>query len=516
MEQQTVYQLNMRLLSEAMERENIRLEFFDHEDSARYHGAGIFYDEEVLESGIVYAIRQEDWRPEFAERTDCGFVICGRIPIEEIPKQISSIQIPDSDQIFSVFRIMQQIFHLFDTWNRELYMARSSPRPLDEILSVSEKIFRNPMFIHDNYFYVLAHSEQLGDFGIWEQDKKTNQLVVRLNIRNDFQLDQEYLEGLSEKKSVLFSANQRGYQILYHNLYIDSRYVGRVLVDELRHSIAPGDYDVLEYLASFLQETIRMKGLTRGDYDGQLDQDIRRILNGEQTEKQNLFRMMDQKDWKQDDCYRCLKLIPDRSESYLVSNTVIIDRLHVLLPGCYTLLHEESAVVIINMSQSDSTIQEVVAGLAVFLRDSLMKLGISTEYRDFFLLPSAYKQATIALDQGKRSDSMYWYHYFESYMLEYAGDLLTGEMPAEMLVSEALNILKQYDKKNHTDLFETLKIYLRKERNLLQTAKKLYIHRSTLSYRIERIQAITGINLDDDKVRLRLLLSFELEEHSHL
>ena len=513
---QKPYKLNMRLLAEALERKYIKIEFYARESSCRFDRVGAFFCESALKGGVVYLIQAEDWKKEYGELKNCEFISLGRIPFDEIPKEQSFIQIIDASSAFYILDILQELFCLFDEWNQQLQAALNSQKPLDQIIKASEKVFRNPMFIHDNYFYVLAHSEQLKNASIWENDLKTGRPVVRSMIRNDFQLDQEYLEGLSEKKTVLFSANQRGYQILYHNLYNENRYIGRVLVDELVNLIQPGDYDVMEYLAEFLEETIRVKGLTRGDYDGQLDQEIRQVLKGQLRDNQNLLRLMDQKGWKQDDTFRCMKLIPNKSEAYLVSNTAVIDHLHVLLPSCYTLLYEESAVVIVNMTRMDKTITEIVTGLAVFLRDNLMKLGISSEYNDFFRVKNGYQQATIALEQGQRSNSMYWYQYFENYMVEYVGETMAAEMPVEMLISGALNILKRYDADNNTELYNTLKVYLSLERNLLQTAKKLFIHRSTLSYRIERIQTITGINLDNEKERLKLLLSFALEEYSRL
>ena len=48
------------------------------------------------------------------------------------------------------------------------------------------------------------------------------------------------------------------------------------------------------------------------------------------------------------------------------------------------------------------------------------------------------------------------------------------------------------------------------ERNALQTANALFIHRSTLFYRLERIQKLTKLNLDNPKERLVLLLSFSM------
>lgn len=503
----------MRLLAEALERKYIKIEFYSREDNCRFDRVSVFYDGTVLRQGIVYLICAKDWREEFSDVKGCGFIILGRIPLEIVPKTVSSVQILDDCNIFQILDILQDLFTLFDEWNQKLQIALNSQRPLDLIIHASEKVFRNPMFIHDNYFYVLARSEQLDNADIWESDLRTGLPVVRHGIRNDFQLDREYLEGLSERKAVLFSANQRGYQILYRNLYSSQRYIGRVLVDELVNVIQPGDYDVMEFLADFIQETIRNKGLARGGFDDHLDQEVRQLLSGQLRDNQSLLRMMLQKGWRQDDLYLCMKLVPNQTEAFLVSNTAVVDRLHVLMPSCYTLLYEDSVVMIVNMTSMDKPVNEIVAGLAVFLRDNLIKLGISSEFSRFFHLRSAYKQATIALEQGKRSESMYWYQYFEDYIMEYVTETMSAEMPVEMLVSDALNILRKYDSDNNTELYNTLKIYLRLERNLLQTAKKLFIHRSTLSYRIERIQNLTGVNLDESKTRLKLLFSFAMEEY---
>ena len=46
-------------------------------------------------------------------------------------------------------------------------------------------------------------------------------------------------------------------------------------------------------------------------------------------------------------------------------------------------------------------------------------------------------------------------------------------------------------------LLETLRAYLSFNGNMLRTAESLYIHRNTLSYRLERIEALTGRRLSD-------------------
>ncbi|MDO4492210.1 MAG: hypothetical protein Q4B85_14210 [Lachnospiraceae bacterium] len=150
MDLQKPYKLNMRLLAEALERNYIKIEFYGKEDQLRFDRIGAFYDAKALKSGVVYLIRAEEWKTEYGEVPGCGFIIQGRIPLEEVPATTSSIQILDSCSSFRVLDILQELFSLFDEWNQRLQGALNSQKPLDLIISASEKIFRNPMFIHDN------------------------------------------------------------------------------------------------------------------------------------------------------------------------------------------------------------------------------------------------------------------------------------------------------------------------------------------------------------------------------
>ena len=107
---------------------------------------------------------------------------------------------------------------------------------------------------------------------------------------------------------------------------------------------------------------------------------------------------------------------------------------------------------------------------------------------------------------------MYWYYYFDSYVLDYIYDCASREMPMELLNSSALRKLKKYDAENNAEFYHTLEVYLKFERNVLRTSKELFIHRSTLSYRLDRIKKLINVDLDNPIERLKLLLSFYMEE----
>lgn len=141
-----------------------------------------------------------------------------------------------------------------------------------------------------------------------------------------------------------------------------------------------------------------------------------------------------------------------------------------------------------------------------------MKMGASSEIHDFLQVPQGYLQASAVLNLGRKSRSTVWCYRFDDYLLEYLLEKGGETIPPDLLCSDKILFLKNYDDKNNTDLYNTLKLYLELERNVLQTSKELFIHRSTLFYRLERIQKITGANLEDPKERLILRISFYIME----
>jgi len=76
----------------------------------------------------------------------------------------------------------------------------------------------------------------------------------------------------------------------------------------------------------------------------------------------------------------------------------------------------------------------------------------------------------------------------------------------------ALAKLNEYDAVHDGRLSYTLREFLRHSCGYMATAQALHIHRSTLLYRLERIRDLTGIDLEDDRTRLHLQLSYLLDE----
>lgn len=171
---------------------------------------------------------------------------------------------------------------------------------------------------------------------------------------------------------------------------------------------------------------------------------------------------------------------------------------------------ENHIVVLMNASLSDCNIQQFQNEIAVYLRDGLMKAGISAighDLNDFFYY---HQQALMAYETGRQKQPTFWSYAFDQYRTDFILQHAMQTFPVRFLCRPELEILRAYDQAHSSMLEETLLCYLTNERALLHTDELMDIHRTTLLYRIRRIEELTGLQLDDEQTRFDLLLSFHL------
>ena len=121
------------------------------------------------------------------------------------------------------------------------------------------------------------------------------------------------------------------------------------------------------------------------------------------------------------------------------------------------------------------------------------KLGVSEDFDRVSDTRSATLQARWALHQGQRT-----------------GDRLTRFAPSQAAVGflpvsladneraarRVLGPLLAYDEDKHSHLQESLRVFLEENRSWQRAAARLHVHKQTLVYRIERVEQLTGRQLD--------------------
>jgi sugar diacid utilization regulator len=140
-------------------------------------------------------------------------------------------------------------------------------------------------------------------------------------------------------------------------------------------------------------------------------------------------------------------------------------------------------------------VQEIIKNCQLKLPKIQLNIGLGNCFVDLEYAKISFDQALLALkfaDFIKEQNKVYRYQDLGVYKLLFELD----EAILESYYQETLGGLDDYDKKHGTELVTTLQIYLQENGNSIQAAKKLFIHKNTLIYRLKKLEAITGKNVD--------------------
>ena len=504
------FKLNLKILSDALSERFTNIRTKAGTDPQCLCGVRIFQMGKALFSKYIYLIPSSHVTKAIQYYDHASFLVAGAADLSCFSDSARILSVGEEADFPEILNLVQQTFEKYQAWDRQLQNALQSSDPVDEMLEVSLPIFNNPIFAHDTNFYILSCPRQVRGMSDWERDPRTGRLTVPLSLIQDFRLDMEYLRTLTTEGPHIYSEDMRGYRILYFNLWLNKNYMGRLCVNELQSLILPSHLLAMHHLGSFIELCLRQHMLFRLNMGNDIRQFFTDYLDGKVFEESQLQHSLHFLNWNMHDRYLCLRLESDHQNEQMHSSMATLGHIEAQIPdGCAFIYHQGIAV-IVNLSYDDSSISDILSALAIILREGLYKLGASSVIQDFLQLPQAYFQAVAALELGKKSGSMIWCYRFDDYILDYVLDQSTTQISPELLCHQSLSVLRKYDKENNTELFRTLDVYLSLERNALQTANTLFIHRSTLFYRLERIQKLTKLNLDDPQVRLVLLLSFSM------
>lgn len=139
--------------------------------------------------------------------------------------------------------------------------------------------------------------------------------------------------------------------------------------------------------------------------------------------------------------------------------------------------------------------------------DIPMRSGVGMPAGDISFWRDSFRQAGQALEMARRL-RVRKPQYFPDlsvyrllFQLEHHPDLHTFRV-------EILGSLLAYE--GGGDFIKTLEVYFDHNGNLSQAADALFVHRNTLTYRMERIAEITGLDLDHTETRLALQLALRI------
>ncbi len=138
-----------------------------------------------------------------------------------------------------------------------------------------------------------------------------------------------------------------------------------------------------------------------------------------------------------------------------------------------------------------------------------VSVGIGDEKHTLALLGESYAEARRAMEVGRIFNPDSSIHVFRRLMLE---RFLMNVSREDSMYYHNLLFNCKTAKLFNDEMLQTIEMFFRKDLNLSDTARQLFIHRNTLVYRLDKVQRQTGLDLRhfDDAVTFKIL--YELKK----
>ena len=130
--------------------------------------------------------------------------------------------------------------------------------------------------------------------------------------------------------------------------------------------------------------------------------------------------------------------------------------------------------------------------------------SVGIPFCDFSQLKAQYALTILPFSAAHDDDRI---RYYEEMMPAHIINEVNSVFPLRSICHRAAVRVCEYDTANGTNYLLSLETYLLYNKSLIAAANRLFIHRSTMTYRLKCIEKIIDMNLDDPYERLWILLS---------
>ena len=245
---------------------------------------------------------------------------------------------------------------------------------------------------------------------------------------------------------------------------------------------------------------------------------IHNILNGllsskEMTEAAAQLGMKESDTYRVVDFHTIKKNVQRKyTKEQLHEVGVIVGELMYLLPDALIYRNMDQIVMIqqVDSNQTELEYQKEMEEVEDVIQRSILyrkkdtdfQIGIGKSVEGYQRLKESYQEASraikyidiIRLVTGDKNKSVV--HYSSLGFFQIFGEI-DDVTELERYIPETLKKLYLYDDEHKGELITTLQMYLRNNQSIKKTAGAMFVHYRTISYRLEKIKQISGINFDN-------------------
>ncbi|MDR0838386.1 MAG: helix-turn-helix domain-containing protein [Oscillospiraceae bacterium] len=454
----------------------------------------VFIAGDVWEDSCVCLGRSDDF---FGDGGDSVILINGRDTIT-----FENARLPET-----LNRVIG-IFGKYRRWDDALRSAVHSADPFQNILDVAHDVFRCPMFFGHKNLRIYAITRQYSEEQVyvgWDEVKAINTMPPSLfgHLKPiDMALFPDDADPIAipalDDDSKFFD-----YQIRA-NCYLRGNIWGHLYIYYSRAEVSPALLQLARHAADIYGELLDSSQSGTDKYTQYSF--LTDLLDGRETAVGAMTGIYWALGWPETEELVLCKIATPPVTYDGVFFDWLCESLSAQAAGSIVFPYSKSVVLILR--QSDTDLDELISGFAQSMERGNYHCGISFPFVGLENILPHFFQAGYSIESATSPELRT--HYFKDCAFDGLAAALKSHLEWRDWVLPSIFKLINSDEAHGTEYYKTLYCLLISNGHLGNTAKRLYIHRNTLMYRLEKIAQILEADIFNESVSAFLRFCYAL------
>lgn len=414
-----------------------------------------------------------------------------------------AIVVPCQYCMTDLFNDVVSLFRQFQSWETSVLDAIARERPLTDILNLSHMVTRDTVYLADTTLKLIAHTSPtlMDDISAnWNYQIKYG--YMPMNIVRKL-IDTGELAYMNKTREA-FTYPTETFNLPYtcKNIFHGCQLLAHLFIVGVYSPPTRTHLEIAEALGRMLSIYLEKNPGNVTLFGTFHEGFLRDILNRRLCNRDLIQNQLSYFDWKIDDTFALLLI--DCAEDSQYKKQLIINHLS-QNPNLDCSVFEAEHYLAAIYHAPDTT--DIRRDLYSFADKFQIRGALSKSFHDLTNLHIYFEQAKKTLTIGQKLSPDNHIFINDDYgIYSIISRIVEGHSIFE-LCHEGVLRLYETDQENGTDYINTLFQYLSNDRNLLRTSKSLFIHRNTLSYRLDKISAVVDLEYDNPENRHYILMS---------
>lgn len=396
-----------------------------------------------------------------------------------------------------IFAEICSIIERYEKWEEKLKKCLKMDNGLTAMIDCSREFIKNPSYIYAPDGRALAFAsgfpkdinshwrELLENNGL--TDDRMEYLKQKISLSNVFQ----------DMFPTIRISSTKDYEYAHVSLVVNGYMAGHYVIFGWAEQFNEGLVYIMDNLADYLNLYIS-EHYAEYSATTKMGNLIVSLIFHEGYEEREFEQMLHTLFWNRDDEYRFF-IVKEKVEKEPVLLAKLYVKLSEMLSDSVVFMVDDQLVILENQSRNPNQVIEKKHLASILKRGFIC--GISNTFSGLEQCDKYFMQAEKELEYCIRNS--WTISRAEEHGLEYFKNNIKKDKLGKTYIYSDLIRLKKYDQENETSYYITLKTWFYCGFHMATTAKKLGIHRNSLSYRLERLRELLDFEEIDRLIETR-------------